>query len=243
MAKFSLLFLSFFFLFASPAFAITGYINPDEYFTIDDHFALYADGYFAVFNNSLDPACWADYGGNWGGGEVIGDGDEFGDFGDAFSSCFGTLESTEEYTIVWWELGDNDADFTTYCASGEEANIVACMEYADYSHQQSFYWVVEPLEPILGCTDPEAENYDPSATEDDDSCTYPTPWNPLPMIPTPTKYATTTCENFGTTTLCITEYQPEITYQDWLQVSLWTIFLLAILALGFFFSTTLRKRS
>jgi hypothetical protein len=29
--------------------------------------------------------------------------------------------------------------------------------------------------PVLGCMDPDAENYDPDATEDDGSCTYPTP--------------------------------------------------------------------
>lgn len=32
-------------------------------------------------------------------------------------------------------------------------------------------WRGEP-EPIAGCTDPEAENYDPAAEEDDGSCTY-----------------------------------------------------------------------
>lgn len=33
----------------------------------------------------------------------------------------------------------------------------------------------EEPEPILGCTDPEANNYDPEATEDDMSCTYDPP--------------------------------------------------------------------
>ena len=32
-----------------------------------------------------------------------------------------------------------------------------------------------PLEAVLGCTDETAENYNPAATQDDGSCTYPEP--------------------------------------------------------------------
>jgi hypothetical protein len=35
--------------------------------------------------------------------------------------------------------------------------------------------VSEPVEPIPGCTDPAANNYDPEATENDGSCSYPGP--------------------------------------------------------------------
>ncbi len=33
----------------------------------------------------------------------------------------------------------------------------------------------DPEEPVKGCMDPEASNYDPEATEDDESCVYPEP--------------------------------------------------------------------
>jgi len=63
-------------------------------------------------------------------------------------------------------------------------------------------------DPVLGCTDPEANNYDPLATEDDASCTY-------------DEVATTTTE---------------ILYKDWIFVNSIQIFLLSFIAIGLLFS-------
>ncbi|MDD5606633.1 MAG: LPXTG cell wall anchor domain-containing protein, partial [Candidatus Pacebacteria bacterium] len=42
----------------------------------------------------------------------------------------------------------------------------------EYDYQYIACGLVEDEDPILGCTDPEANNYNPEATQDDDSCTY-----------------------------------------------------------------------
>jgi len=84
---------------------------------------------------------------------------------------------------------------------------------------------------VNGCTDPEADNYNASATVDDGSCHYPLVI--LPIIRT----ATTTCSRLNATdTQCISEYIPEITYQDFLFTMLVVIFCLSFLAYGVLFS-------
>ncbi len=56
------------------------------------------------------------------------------------------------------------AQTTTYTATATGS---------DASAQCSVTVTVAPPSPVYGCTDPDATNYDPSATKDDGSCTYP----------------------------------------------------------------------
>lgn len=67
---------------------------------------------------------------------------------------------------------------------------------------------------------------------------------PTPNFPTNTGIyrATTTCETIGTSTICITESQDAVTYQDWLQVNLWIIFALTLIVLGLFFNEMMKRK-
>lgn len=53
--------------------------------------------------------------------------------------------------------------------------------YKDYWVDGSNWSPTDPSGPVYGCTDPDANNYDPDATSDDGSCTYDyTPSVPFP---------------------------------------------------------------
>ncbi|MDC0145590.1 lamin tail domain-containing protein, partial [bacterium] len=73
--------------------------------------------------------------------------------GDTLTDCGGGNYGNDRYVTP----GDSDITLDTVCWE-------SCEECPDV---------------ILGCTDPDASNYDSSATEDDSSCTYPQPMQNL----------------------------------------------------------------
>jgi len=76
----------------------------------------------------------------------------------------------EEETVDGWELVEVNCDTGEWDLAGETGVVVAPGE-EQHIACVFFNEPVEP-EPILGCTDPEAINYDEEATEDDGSCEY-----------------------------------------------------------------------
>jgi len=86
----------------------------------------------------------------------------------------------------------------------------------------------EPAEPIYGCTDPLATNYDPVANTDDDSCVYPE------IATTSVPYL---CEGGDVSQVTC------VTYYDWLYVNLWILFCVSFLPIGFVFSLLKRNNN
>ncbi len=67
--------------------------------------------------------------------------------------------------------------FDGTCYMGGEI-VTECADGAEEEIDNGMCVLIEPEEPISGCTDPEATNYVPEATEDDESCIYPDPEEP-----------------------------------------------------------------
>ncbi len=79
------------------------------------------------------------------------EGDGFFEVLDNTPFLFYSFPANGEYTICYENL------------SGDCENFFIC---------ESVYITGCVSEPLVGCTDPQADNYDPEATEDDGSCTY-----------------------------------------------------------------------
>ena len=110
-------------------------------------------------------------------------------------------------------------------------------DYKDYWAIDGLWSPTAPEEPILGCTDPEANNYDPEATEDDDSCTYDEPVNFAFSLHEQFLYlnASSTCEQIATTTfMCnATSTFPNYPgYGDWLMMNIITLFMLSFIPIS-----------
>jgi len=67
--------------------------------------------------------------------------------------------------------------FTSYCSAGYATTFAAfpTATIFTWTSESGIFTPSEAPDPVYGCTDPEANNYDPEATEDDDSCTYDPP--------------------------------------------------------------------
>jgi hypothetical protein len=57
----------------------------------------------------------------------------------------------------------------------------------------------------------------------------------------PYKFATSSCETSGDTSLCVYAYRPEIYYHDWMIVMAFMLFLLSFPVVGFYLSRTHKK--
>lgn len=77
-------------------------------------------------------------------------------------SCEYECECTDEYAPVC-AMDPNTQEFITY-SNACEAECDGAIIFWDYPCDE---------QPVYGCTDPDADNYDPNATEDDGSCVYP----------------------------------------------------------------------
>jgi len=116
--------------------------------------------------------------------------------------------------------------------------------YADYWVDGSNWSPTDPSSgPVYGCTDPLANNYDPEATDDDDSCTYDSElpdFTPLYSIPFEGYItASTTCIYVATGTYqcnATSTVANTATYHDWLFVVGVIIFLISFITWGYFFS-------
>jgi len=80
---------------------------------------------------------------------------------------YGPMVNGENYTIVS-RIASGDGPLSSCGGAGD--NLATCQGGSRYLGEDI---LITDDAPILGCTDPEAENYDPSAEEDDGSCTYP----------------------------------------------------------------------
>jgi len=134
--------------------------------------------------------------------------------------------------------------------SSQSACETASTDLVELWTETSTFSLTDPDPPVYGCTDPDANNYDPEATEDDDSCTYDEGGSLPDFIPIygiPFEqyiYASSTCiqTNEGTSTpntysctaTSTTLDQP--TFNDWLLGLSVIIWLLSFVTWGYFFS-------
>ena len=142
----------------------------------------------------------------------------FWDFGD------GTTSSLATPMHVYTEAGVYDVCFTI-TAQGLDSNMICSSTYCDslVTGEETIFIVTEP---VYGCTDPSATNYDPQATINDGSCIYSTDvygcmdplalnYNPLASIDDGScYYDTTIIEVLGCTDTMALNYNPLATIDD-----------------------------
>ena len=122
--------------------------------------------------------------------------------------------------------------------------------YADYWVDGSNWSPTDPSSgPVYGCTDPLANNYDPEATDDDDSCTYDSePVDPsIFASPFTSLYATasSTCIYVATGTYQCWATSTPVYIQDAGNLSLGVtiiIVLLFLMTVGFLFNNMTTKK-
>ncbi|MDX2360462.1 MAG: gliding motility-associated C-terminal domain-containing protein [Crocinitomicaceae bacterium] len=96
---------------------------------------------------------------------------------------------SENTTVFYWDFGDATDltvnDMTPFSHEYTQTATIMLIAYTDatLSCSDTTYQTVTVVP--CGCTDPLADNYDPSALIDDQSCTYPTPTAVVPNIFTP----------------------------------------------------------
>ena len=120
--------------------------NYDVSATQDDGSCTYCAGFDLIVVSISDVSS---FGGNDGSAEVAG------------------INGTPGYTYLW-----NNGQ-TTALATGLSAGTYVCTTTDNNGCNASTAVIInEPTQAILGCTDPNADNYDASATQDDGSCIY-----------------------------------------------------------------------
>jgi gliding motility-associated-like protein len=93
-------------------------------------------------------------------------------------------QNSNEY---YWDFGNGNtasvSDMGSQNQIYSQSSIVMLIAYSDPTCADTAYVNISVTP--CGCTDPEADNYDPSATFDDGSCTYPIPVVTPPNVFTP----------------------------------------------------------
>lgn len=100
----------------------------------------------------------------------------------------------------------------------EQMHATLAVRYPLVYNNPRVYWPDEtPDTPILGCTDPTATNYNPQATQDDGSCTYPPPVIRGCTDSTATNYNPEATEDDGS---CVyAPITPEVTFFEQMNVT------------------------
>jgi hypothetical protein len=117
-----------------------------------------------------------------------------GSFSATSSHSLGAGTATTSYNatntlLVYNSNGTVLATYNTYCGAGKTKTDCQGFFGGTFPYDATYWKSVDWAEgspAVYGCTDIEAENYDPNATIDDDSCTYAVPYVPTYDIGTTT---------------------------------------------------------
>ncbi len=113
--------------------------------------------------------------------------------GSPTSGCTGLsvslTNSSQNTGFYYWDFGDG-TDATSYNTNGytvtyDQSATVMLIAYTDDTQTCGDTAYVSISISPCGCTDPNADNYNPNATIDDGSCTYPNPVVVAPNVFTP----------------------------------------------------------